>query len=239
MSRRSEDRAADQLRPIEITLGASRFANGSCLIKMGNTHVLCAATIEESVPGWRRGKGLGWVTAEYSMLPTAGSGRTRRERTGAKGRTMEIERLIGRSLRTVTDLGGLGGEVTITVDCDVIQADGGTRTAAITGAYVALVEALRMWQRAGKIQTIPVVGQVAAVSVGLVDGEILLDMDYPEDVRAEVDMNVVMDSKGGFVELQGTGEQAPFDRDRLNTMLDIAAAGIDQLMAAQRAALGE
>lgn len=239
MSRRSEDRAADQLRPIEITLGASRFANGSCLIKMGNTHVLCAATIEESVPGWRRGKGLGWVTAEYSMLPTAGSGRTRRERTGAKGRTMEIERLIGRSLRTVTDLGGLGGEVTITVDCDVIQADGGTRTAAITGAYVALVEALRMWQRAGKIQTIPVVGQVAAVSVGLVDGEILLDMDYPEDVRAEVDMNVVMDSKGGFVELQGTGEQAPFDRDRLNTMLDAAAAGIDQLMAAQRAALGE
>lgn len=239
MSRRSEDRAADQLRPIEITLGASRFANGSCLIKMGNTHVLCAATIEESVPGWRRGKGLGWVTAEYSMLPTAGSGRTRRERTGAKGRTMEIERLIGRSLRTVTDLGGLGGEVTITVDCDVIQADGGTRTAAITGAYVALIEALRMWQRAGKIQTIPVVGQVAAVSVGLVDGEILLDMDYPEDVRAEVDMNVVMDSKGGFVELQGTGEQAPFDRDRLNTMLDAAAAGIDQLMAAQRAALGE
>lgn len=239
MATRRDGRTPEELRPIEVTTSVSKNAFGSCLVKFGDTHVLCAATIEESVPPWRRNKGLGWVTAEYSMLPTAGSGRTRRERQGAKGRTLEIERLIGRSLRSVVDMSGLGGEVTVTIDCDVLQADGGTRTAAITGGYIALIEALRRWKVAGKIQAIPVHGQVGAISVGLVDGDVVLDMDYSEDVRAEVDMNVVMDDTGRFIEVQGTGEQIPFDRERLNAMLDLATSGIDRLIEIQRAALAE
>lgn len=225
------------LRPIKITRNVSTFAQGSCLIEFGNTRVLCTATIEESVPPWRRGKGLGWVTAEYAMLPTATPSRSRRERTGAKGRTMEIERLIGRSLRTVVDMAAMGGEVTVTVDCDVLQADGGTRTASITGAYIALADAFAMWRTAGKIAAIPLVGQVAAVSVGMVDGELVLDLDYKQDSRAEVDMNVVGDDKGRFIEIQGTGEQVAFDRKKLNEMLDLAEAGIEKLLELQLSAL--
>lgn len=234
---RNNNRASNELRPLELTKNVLENAYGSCYVKCGGTKVLCAATIEESVPAWRKGKGLGWVTAEYSMLPAATSQRTKRERKGAKGRTMEIERLIGRSLRTVCDMSALGGEVTITIDCDVIQADGGTRTASITGAYVALVEALKAWQLAGKIEALPLMGQVAAVSVGMVAGELMLDLDYSEDSHAEVDMNVVMDDKMRFIEVQGTGEQTPFDREKLNGLLDLAQAGIEQLQAAQRACL--
>lgn len=225
------------LRPIKITRNVSTFANGSCLIEFGATRVLCTATIEESVPAWRRGKGLGWVTAEYSMLPTATPTRNRRERTGAKGRTMEIERLIGRSLRTVVDMAAMGGEVTVTVDCDVLQADGGTRTASITGAYIALAEAFSMWKTAGKISEIPLIGQVAAVSVGIVDGELILDLDYKQDSRAEVDMNIVGDNKGRFIEIQGTGEQIAFDRTKLNEMLDLAQEGIEKLLQLQNVSL--
>lgn len=234
---RSEQRNLNELRSLTLRKNVLDNAYGSCFIECGNTKVLCAATIEESVPTWRKGKGLGWVTAEYSMLPAATSQRTRRERKGAKGRTLEIERLIGRSLRTVCDMAGLGGEVTVTIDCDVIQADGGTRTASITGAYVALVEALKAWKLAGKIESLPLLGQVAAVSVGMVAGELMLDLDYKEDSHAEVDMNVVMDNEGRFIEVQGTGEQTPFDRDRLNKLLDLATEGIQELQAAQRALL--
>lgn len=225
------------MRPIKITRGVSTFAHGSCLIEFGNTHVLCTATVDDSVPPWRRGKGVGWVTAEYSMLPTATPTRSRRERSGAKGRTMEIERLIGRSLRTVVDMGAMGGEVTVTVDCDVLQADGGTRTASVTGAYIALMDAFAMWKTAGKISDIPVIGQVAAVSVGMVDGELVLDLNYKQDSRAEVDMNVVCDDKGRFIEVQGTGEQVAFDRTKLNEMLDLAQDGIEKLLELQRASL--
>lgn len=234
---RSEQRNLNELRSLTLRKNVLDNAYGSCFIECGNTKVLCAATIEESVPAWRKGKGLGWVTAEYSMLPAATSQRTRRERKGAKGRTLEIERLIGRSLRTVCDMAGLGGEVTVTIDCDVIQADGGTRTASITGAYVALVEALKAWKLAGKIESLPLLGQVAAVSVGMVAGELMLDLDYKEDSHAEVDMNVVMDNEGRFIEVQGTGEQTPFDRDKLNALLDLATEGIQELQAAQRALL--
>ena len=234
---RTNNRANDQLRSLSLRKNVLQNAFGSCFVEFGNTRVLCAATIEESVPTWRKGKGLGWVTAEYSMLPAATAQRTKRERKGAKGRTMEIERLIGRSLRTICDLSGLGGEVTITIDCDVIEADGGTRTASITGAYVALVEALKAWQLAGKIEVLPLLGQVAAVSVGMVGGELMLDLDYSEDSRAEVDMNVVMDDKMRFIEVQGTGEQIPFDRDKLNGLLDLAQDGIVQLHALQREVL--
>lgn len=234
---RANNRANNQLRSLSLRKNVLQNAFGSCFVEFGNTRVLCAATIEESVPTWRKGKGLGWVTAEYSMLPAATAQRTKRERKGAKGRTMEIERLIGRSLRTICDLSGLGGEVTITIDCDVIEADGGTRTASITGAYVALVEALKAWQLAGKIEVLPLLGQVAAVSVGMVGGELMLDLDYSEDSRAEVDMNVVMDDKMRFIEVQGTGEQIPFDRDKLNGLLDLAQDGIVQLHALQREVL--
>lgn len=234
---RANNRANNQLRSLSLRKNVLQNAFGSCFVEFGNTRVLCAATIEESVPTWRKGKGLGWVTAEYSMLPAATAQRTKRERKGAKGRTMEIERLIGRSLRTICDLSGLGGEVTITIDCDVIEADGGTRTASITGAYVALVEALKAWQLAGKIEVLPLLGQVAAVSVGMVGGELMLDLDYSEDSSAEVDMNVVMDDKMRFIEVQGTGEQIPFDRDKLNGLLDLAQDGIVQLHALQREVL--
>jgi ribonuclease PH len=207
---------------------------GSCIFELGDTRVLCAASIEEGVSSWRRGKGLGWLTAEYSMLPASTNTRSRRETTsGPKGRTHEIQRLIGRSLRSVLDMSALG-ESTITVDCDVIQADGGTRTASITGAWLAVHDALLTWKSAGKIAEMPLLSQVAATSVGLVDGELLLDLEYSEDSVAEVDMNVVMDGSGRFIEVQGTGEQTPFDRKRLDAMLDTATLGISGLLDIQR-----
>jgi ribonuclease PH len=213
---------------------------GSCIFELGDTRVLCAASVEEGVSQWRRGSGLGWVTAEYSMMPASTHTRSRRETmTGPKGRTHEIQRLIGRSLRSIIDPGGLGGEATVTVDCDVIQADGGTRTAAITGAWLAVHDALSTWREAGKIAQLPLLGQIAATSVGLVDGGLMLDLAYSEDSIAEVDMNVVMDDKGRFIEVQGTGEQTPFSRGRLDEMLDLASAGISQLLEIQRTVVEE
>ena len=236
MSPRPSGRAVDALRPVRVTRHYLKHAMGSCIFELGDTRVLCAANIDEGVSSWRRGSGLGWVTAEYAMLPAATHTRSRRESSsgGPKGRTQEIQRLIGRSLRSVVDMSGLGGEVSITVDCDVLQADGGTRTASITGAYIALHDALAAWKAAGKIDAIPLSEQIAATSVGMVDGELLLDLEYSEDSIAEVDMNVVMDSRGRFIEVQGTGEQTPFDRSRLDAMLDLAAGGIDRLVAIQR-----
>lgn len=240
MRERAGGRKAAELREVRLVRHYLKHAMGSCLIELGDTRVLCAASVEEGVSQWRRGSGLGWLTAEYSMLPASTHTRTRRESTtGPKGRTHEIQRMIGRTLRSVVDLSALGGEVTVTVDCDVIQADGGTRCAAITGAWIAVHDALALWARAGKTTGEPLVGHVAAVSVGLVDGELLLDLDYEEDSVAEVDMNVVMDDKGRFVEVQGTAEQAPFDRARLDQMLDLATIGIQQLIDVQRRVVDE
>jgi len=241
MPSRSGGRAADALRPVRVTRHYLKHAMGSCIFELGDTRVLCAANISEGVSAWRRGTGLGWVTAEYAMLPAATHTRSRRESNtgGPKGRTHEIQRLIGRSLRSIVDMGGLGGENTITIDCDVIQADGGTRTAAITGAWIALADALATWQAAGKISASPLSGQLAATSVGLVDGELLLDLEYAEDSVAEVDMNVVMDNAGRFIEVQGTGEQTPFSRERLDAMLDLAQVGIGRLLEVQRAVTQE
>ena len=195
-------------------------ANGSCLAEFGDTRVLCTATIEDRAPAWRKGSGKGWLTAEYAMLPAAGNKRTRRETNGRNGRSMEIERLIGRSLRNVCDLNSMGGEVTMTIDCDVLQADGGTRTASVTGAGWRFTT-LMTWVEAGKIPRLPLTGQVAAVSMGVVDGNELLDLDYAEDSHAEIDMNLVATDTGEIVEIQGTGEQTPFDRKRLNNLLDL------------------
>ncbi len=236
---RSNERAADRLRPVKVTRRYLRHSHGSCVFELGDTKVLCAASITDGVAGWRKGSGKGWVTAEYSLLPASTHTRTRRESTsgGLKGRTHEIQRLIGRSLRSVVDMGGLGGEYTVNVDCDVIQADGGTRTAAITGAFIALHDALTTWRAAGKIAEIPLVEYLAATSVGMVDGELMLDLDYAEDSVAEVDMNVVMDGKGRFIEVQGTGERTPFDRGRLDALLDLAQGGISQLVEFQRTVL--
>jgi ribonuclease PH len=233
-ARRIDGRAPNQLRPVKIVHDYLKFAEGSVLIRMGDTRVICAATIEDRVPPFLRGKGTGWITAEYSMLPRAGTERSPREATAGRigGRTHEIQRLIGRSLRTVVDLTRLG-ERTITLDCDVIQADGGTRTASITGAYVALARAM---QRFGMGHLLA--GQVAAVSVGMVGGQLLLDLNYAEDSTAEVDMNVVMMDNERFVELQGTGEQKAFSREQMNQMVDLAAAGIRQLYELQRQAIG-
>ncbi len=236
---RTEGRAPDALRPVRFTRGYLRNAQGSCLFEIGDTIVLCAATISEQVAQWRRGSGQGWVTAEYSMLPASTHTRTRREVAQGRpsGRTHEIQRLIGRSLRSVTDLGGLGGEYTVNVDCDVIQADGGTRTASITGAFLAVHDALVTWRDAGKIRDLPLSENVAAISVGLVDGVPMLDLDYTEDSVAEVDMNVVMDGRGRFIEVQGTAERAPFDRRHLDTLLELAGAGISDLVEIQRKAV--
>jgi ribonuclease PH len=226
---RADGRVPTQLRPVSFTLGVQKWAEGSCLIKVGDTQVLCAATIADRVPPHLRGKGTGWVTAEYSMLPRATAERTDRESVKGKlgGRTHEIQRLIGRSLRDAIDLTRLG-ERTITVDCDVLQADGGTRTASITGGYVALASALITYGMDRHL-----VGRIAAVSVGLVDGEALLDLDYSEDSRADVDFNVVGTDAGTFVEVQGTAEGKPFDRVAMNGLLDLATAGLDQLFDAQ------
>lgn len=234
MTIRITGRRVDEPREIKITRGYLKHAHGSCLIEMGDTMVLCAANVSEGVGTWRRGSGQGWVTAEYSMLPASTHERSRREvGNGPGGRTHEIQRLIGRSLRTVTDMGALG-ESTVNVDCDVLQADGGTRTASITGAWIALHDALARWKQAGKIASLPLLDNVAAISCGLVDGELLLDLDYSEDSRAEVDMNVVMDGRGRFIEVQGTGERTPFDRERLDLMLDLAARGTTRLVDIQR-----
>ena len=235
---RPDGRKGDELRPVKITRGFMPYAEGSCLIEFGNTKVICTASVEERVPPFLKGSGQGWVTAEYSMLPRATSERTTRETKGAGGRTMEIQRLVGRSLRSVVDMNAMG-ERTILLDCDVISADGGTRTASITGAFVALMGALQWMQKEGKIRRIPVSEYVAAVSVGTVQGQDLLDLCYDEDRHAAVDMNVVMTEKGLYIEVQGTAEGSPFDRDRLNRLLDLAGRGIRQLAGMQREAIGQ
>ena len=229
------------MRPVKVARRYLKHAHGSCMFELGDTRVLCAASITEGVAQWRRGSGQGWVTAEYALLPASTHTRSRRETGGGgvKGRTHEIQRLIGRSLRTVVDMGGMGGEVTLSVDCDVIQADGGTRTAAITGAYIAVHDAFTTWRDAGRIRELPLIDFVAATSVGMVDGVTMLDLDYAEDSVAEIDMNVVMDSRGRFIEVQGTGERTPFDRERLDEMLDLSTAGITRLVDFQRRVIME
>jgi len=236
---RSDTRPVDQLRPITLTPHYLDHAEGSVLIEAGRTRVICTASVEDRVPPFLRNSGKGWVTAEYGMLPRATSTRTQREATAGKvgGRTQEIQRLIGRSLRAVTTLPALG-ERTIWVDCDVIQADGGTRTASITGAFVALALALEKLKERGVLKTIPLSDYVAAISVGIVDGEVLLDLAYEDDSRAEVDMNIVKTGDGRFIEVQGTAEAIPFGRDALNRLLDLADAGIRQLVEKQRAIVG-
>lgn len=225
------------LRPVLLERGVAPYAEGSCLISFGATRVLCTASVETGVPSWRRGTGEGWLTAEYAMLPRATKTRTARERAQLGGRTQEIQRLIGRSVRAMLDDFAFG-EFTVKLDCDVLVADGGTRTAAITGAAVAIVDAFDWMVREGKLTASPIKRRVAAVSVGIVDGEARLDLDYPEDVRAEVDMNVVMSSASSFVEVQGTGEHGTFDRAQLDSLLDMAVAGIRRLDEAQQTALG-
>ena len=229
--KRSDGRRADQLRRIRVRKNYIKNAQGSCLIEFGDTHVVCTATVEENVPPFLRNSGAGWVTAEYGMLPASCGQRVRRNQSS--GRTYEIQRLIGRSLRAVTDMTGLG-ERTVKIDCDVLQADGGTRTASITGAFIALILALQKTRRAGVIEEIPVTDYVAAVSVGVCEGKVLLDLKYDEDSQAEVDMNVVMLGGGGFVEVQGTAEGAPFSRARMDKMLDLARRGIRELIAIQK-----
>jgi len=238
MDPRHDDRPDHSIRPLSLELGVSPYAEGSCLIATGNTRVLCTASVEERVPAWREPSGFGWVTAEYAMLPRSTHTRRSRERDGVKGRTQEIQRLIGRSLRSVTDLAALGPR-TVTVDCDVLQADGGTRTASITGACVALALAGRWMVEGGRVETHPMLQKVAAVSVGIVDGEIRLDLDYAEDSSAQVDMNVVATESGGLVEVQGTAEGDPFPRGSMDEMMDVALAGIEELLAGQAAALAE
>ena len=236
---RPSGRQPNQLRPISLEAGVTRYAEGSCLAKFGHTHVLCTASWAGEVPRWKKGKGEGWVTGEYGMLPRATHTRGRREAAEGKqsGRTQEIQRLIGRALRSVTDMKALG-ENTITLDCDVLQADGGTRTAAITGAYVALALAMRYLKDEGVIKTDPLSAQVAAVSCGIFNDVPVLDLDYPEDSAAQVDANFVMASGGKLIEIQGTGEQRSFSRDEFNSLIDLAVLGADELFAAQRKALG-
>jgi ribonuclease PH len=238
---RPDDRAADQLRPVTITRGWLDHAEGSVLVEFGKTRVLCAASFTQGVPRWRKGSGRGWVTAEYAMLPRSTNTRSDRESVKGRigGRTHEISRLVGRSLRAVVDVGALG-ENTIVLDCDVLQADGGTRTAAITGAYVALVDAID-WARGQGIiaaSATPLTGSVAAISVGVVKGEALLDLEYVEDSTADTDMNVVMTGDGRYVEVQGTAEAEPFDRALLDQLLDLAAGGCAELTRLQQLALG-
>jgi ribonuclease PH len=236
---RPSGRASDQLRPVTIERHYTRHAEGSVLVSFGDTRVLCTATVEDRVPPWLRGKGEGWVTAEYGMLPRATHTRMQREaaRGGQGGRTMEIQRLIGRSLRACINRQALGERV-ITLDCDVLQADGGTRTAAITGAYVALVDAVNGLMKRENLKRNPVIGAIAAVSVGVYRGVPVLDLDYAEDSDCDTDMNVVMNDGGGFIEVQGTAEGHAFRRDEMDAMLALAEQGITELVAAQRTALG-
>lgn len=235
---RPSARANNQLRDIEIIRKYTKHAEGSVLVKFGDTHVLCTASVDEKVPGFLKGKGQGWVTAEYGMLPRSTGSRMDREAAKGKqsGRTQEIQRLIGRSLRAIIDLEKLG-ERSIQIDCDVIQADGGTRTASITGAYVALADAINHLLKIGKLQNSPLKQAVAAISVGVYKGQPVLDLDYIEDSDCDTDMNVVMTADGGFVEIQGTAEGEPFDRTAMNAMLDLAAHGIGQLVIKQQEAL--
>ena len=240
MPSRPSGRVADQLRRVAIERHYTRHAEGSVLVSFGDTKVLCTASIEDRVPPWLRGKGEGWITAEYGMLPRATHTRVQREATrgGQGGRTMEIQRLIGRSLRACINRQALGERV-ITLDCDVIQADGGTRTAAITGAYVALVDAVHALMKRENLKRDPVLGAVAAVSVGIYKGVPVLDLDYAEDSDCDTDMNVVMNDGGAFIEVQGTAEGHAFRREEMDAMLALAEKGIGELVAAQRAALGQ
>ncbi len=238
MPTRPSGRRADELRTVQFTRGFTRHAEGSVLVAMGDTHVLCTASVEESVPSFLKGKGQGWLTAEYGMLPRATNTRMRREAAEGKqsGRTQEIQRLIGRSLRAVVDLAALG-ERTLKIDCDVLQADGGTRCASITGACIAVADAIAWCKAKGLITGAPLRDHVAAVSVGVVDGAVVLDLDYAEDSNCDTDMNVVMTGAGGFVELQGTAEGAPFSRAEMDALVALAQDGIASLVAAQRMAL--
>ena len=236
---RPSGRAANELRSIALEVDCNRYAEGSCLAKFGHTHVLCTASVEENVPGWMKGSGKGWITAEYGMLPRSTGSRTAREAARGKqsGRTQEIQRLIGRSLRSVTNLSGFG-ERQIRIDCDVIQADGGTRTAAITGADVALYRAFQLMQQMKAIEAIPFTDQVAAISCGIYNGVAVLDLDYDEDSAAETDANFVLTAAGHIVEVQATAEEEPFERTQLEAMMALAEDGITQLARQQREALG-
>jgi ribonuclease PH len=238
MPTRSSGRRTDELRSLRFTRAFTKHAEGSVLVEMGDTRVLCTVSVEEGVPPFLKGRGTGWLTAEYGMLPRATHTRSRREASEGKpsGRTMEIQRLVGRSLRAVTDLAALG-ERTLKIDCDVLQADGGTRCASITGACVALADALAWCRARGLVQADPMRDFVAAVSVGIVGGVPVLDLDYAEDSGCDTDMNVVMTGAGGFVEVQGTAEGAPFSRAQMDALLSLAGQGIDRIVAAQRAAL--
>lgn len=235
---RPSHRQADELRAVSLQTGVNKHAEGSCLIKMGETHVLCLASVEERVPPWMRNSGKGWVTAEYGMLPRSTGSRMGREAARGKqsGRTQEIQRLIGRSLRAVTELKAMG-EMLVTVDCDVLQADGGTRTASITGAYVALHLAFGRMVDLGVLKAIPLIDQVAAISCGLYKGEAILDLDYDEDSTAEADANFVLTAGGGIVEIQGTAEEKPFLPEQFTELMGLARTGVDQLVDAQRQAL--
>lgn len=237
---RPSGREPDQMRPVIFTPNFTKHAEGSVLAEFGDTHVLCTASVENRVPPWMRGAGHGWVTGEYGMLPRSTHSRSGREAARGKqgGRTMEIQRLIGRSLRAATDLDALG-ERTVTLDCDVLQADGGTRTAAISGAYVALLIAMQKLCKARKLKTNPVHGQIAAVSVGIYRGVAVLDLDYEEDSQAETDMNVVMNEAGRFVEVQGTAEGHAFTREEFDTLLEMASAGVSEIIEAQNGAIAK
>ena len=234
---RSYGRPDGGIRPVTLTRAVMPHASGSCQVEFGATKLICCATVEEGVPKWRRDAHAGWVSAEYAMLPCSTTTRSRRETSARKGRSMEIERLIGRSLRTVCDMKALG-EYTVTVDCDVINADGGTRTAAVTGAWVALYDAFAAMVDAKKISRIPLIDQVVALSVGMVGGRLLLDLDYSEDSQAEIDMNLAYTGRHEFIEIQGTGERTPFSRERLNAMLDLAEPGLQELLRIQTECVG-
>ncbi len=233
---RIDGRGNDKLRKVNITRNYIKFPEGSCLIELGNTKVICTASVEETVPPFLRGSGTGWVTAEYGMLPRSCG--TRIPRGKDSGRTYEIQRLIGRSLRAITNMKYLG-ERTIWIDCDVIQGDGGTRTASITGSFIALVDALAKLKKDGKISKIPIQDYVAATSVGILNGDLLLDLCYEEDSKAEVDMNVIMTGAGEFIEVQGNAERKPFSKEKMDTMLDLAKKGIEELFSLQRKLVGD
>ncbi len=233
---RLDGRSSEALRPIQITRNYLKYAEGSCLIEVGNTKVVCSASVDNKVPAWMAGGDSGWVTAEYGMLPRSCSSRVSRERSTKGGRSQEIQRLIGRSMRTVVDLTRLG-QRSVWLDCDVLQADGGTRTASITGAFVALVDGLVHLRRKGAFDALPVKDFVAATSVGIIEGETLLDLNYDEDSRADVDMNVVMTGSGKLIEVQGTAEKTPFDQAQLDELLKLTRAGIKQVVEIQRKAL--
>ncbi|MDP6388419.1 MAG: ribonuclease PH [Alphaproteobacteria bacterium] len=234
---RPSGRAANEMRSVSLEIDVSKYAEGSCLAKFGDTHVLCTASVEDSVPPFLRKSGRGWVTAEYAMLPRSTNTRTERERGRTSGRTQEIQRLIGRSLRAVTEFEPIG-ERQVKVDCDVLQADGGTRTAAITGGYVALYLAFHHLVKIGVVERVPLGDQVAAVSCGIWEGESVLDLDYAEDSSAQADANFVFTGAGGIVEIQGTAEQEPFSRARFDELIELAGKGIGELVATQRAVLG-